>query len=173
MTLSNKRRLLILNGYLSCDNYQYGNADLVDVETLNEIEECVSELNADFVLLGSDMNTDLNRNNAYSNLLADMFERHGLHFGWLHDNSHPTYTYVSSDHRSRSTIDHFVADSEINKEIDNVYVKISAVNPLCHRPIHLSLNMNINTIPVKTGQFHAQIISWGRVSNQHHEIYRQ
>ncbi len=32
------------------------------VETLNEIERCVSELKADFVLLGGDMNTDLSRN---------------------------------------------------------------------------------------------------------------
>ncbi len=74
------------------------------------------------------MNTDTN--NAHSNLLTDMYKWHGLQFGWLHDNSHLTYTYVSSDIRSRSTIDHFVYSSEeIDKAIDNVYVQISAVNP--------------------------------------------
>ncbi len=54
------------------------NADLIYVKTLNEIERCVSELHADFVLLGGDMNTYLSRNNAHSNLLTDMCERHGL-----------------------------------------------------------------------------------------------
>ncbi len=110
--------------------------------TLSEIERCVNDFIEDCVSLGGDMNMDLSRNNAHSNLLADMCEWHGLQFGWLH-NSHPTFTYISSDLRSRSTIDHFVFSSEIDNTINNVYVQIS-----WHRPIYISLNMNISTISV-------------------------
>lgn len=172
MTPHSGIKILMLNLYLPCDNYHQHIASVEYMETLNKVEIILNEVRADRVLLGGDLNTDLSRDNAHSKLLRDMCNRHGLQFAWHHSKATPTYTYMSSDLRSKSTIDHFICSNEMYSDINNVCVNISAVNPSWHRSAHISFNLDFNTIPV-TDQGHTPMISWGKVTDIHYEKYRR
>ncbi len=58
-----------------------------------------------------------------------MCERQQVKFGWQHVNANPQSTFVSSDGRIKSCIDHFLASA-------NMFYDVNSVNVLKH-PLHL------------------------------------
>ena len=119
LTLQNSSTLGLINVYLPCDNYKPVVADPEYAEALTDLEVCLTELNADSVIIGGDMNTDFSRKPAHSGLLSKLCERHNLRIGWNSRKAHPVHTYVSSDLRSRSCIDHFMVSTQLFSEIED------------------------------------------------------
>ncbi len=98
-TLSGGRTLFIVNAYLSCDNYYAVNVEEDFRDTLNDIKIAIEGVSPDNLILGGDLNIDLQCDNAHSKYIEDMCERHQVKFRWQRVNANPEPTFVNSDGR--------------------------------------------------------------------------
>ncbi len=176
LTLGDGKTLFILNVYLPCDNYRQTQAEEQYIETLSDIELAVTEVNADYVLVAGDCNTDLSRNNAHSKELTHLAERLQIQFAWLNPASQPGPTYVSTDLTKQSTIDHVLLSDDLYSNIHECYVISEPTNPSWHSPICVKVSM-----PEVTHELHQETstqllhscTAWNRVTDQMYAMYQQ
>ncbi len=174
ITLDNEQTLFILNVYLPCDNYRQTQADEQYVETLNDIELAVTNVDADQVIIAGDCNTDLSRDNAHSREFIHMAERLQVQFTWLNPVSQPEPTFVSPDLNKQSTIDHFLLSDELYPSVNGNYVITHHTHPSWHRPVCLELS--VPAVPYESlneNQEMQSCTSWNRVTDEMYEMYKE
>ncbi len=81
IALCDGRTLFIANAYLPCDNYHTVNVEEYFKDTVNDIDMAIESVSPDYLILGGDLNIDLERDNAHSKYIEDMCERQQVKFG--------------------------------------------------------------------------------------------
>ena len=75
---------------------------------LNDISTIYNSVNAQYVILGGDFNTDLNRTSHCTNALTDYVNTNDMYFCVNDTCSTVEFTYYSKSSDARSLIDHFI-----------------------------------------------------------------
>ncbi len=175
MKLQHDRSLLMLSAYLPCDNYSMTNCSDEFMDVVSEMELIIEDVAPDMIIVGGDLNIDLSRDNAHSNYIADLCSRNNLCFCWHHNNAKQDYTFVTTDMRSKSCIDHFLVSDNVFSDIESVSVIDHVLNPpgSWHRPIQLVLNMTAPSVNISPPQHNRNdFISWKRIKPVHYEEYK-
>lgn len=175
LTIENNQKLLLLNAYLPCDNYLSERVDECFMNTVNDIELAVEGLNLDFLLIGGDLNIDLQRNNAHSKYIENLCERLNVKLGWLHQKAKCEPTYMSPDGSSSSCIDHFMIGADLYRDVCKVNVLHHPLHPpgSWHRPIQLVINIPVQHVPDSSEPSdNTDIIAWSRVKESHCNKYK-
>ena len=118
-------RLLWINAYLPTDPGLMAGLDDTNLcDCISEIEKVIRETSHTDVLLAADLNWDLVRRTQFANTVRDFVERSGLVTLW---SEHPVdYTHVHTDHKSTSTLDHFLISPRLVPLVSDCGVRHSA-----------------------------------------------
>ena len=140
-------RLLWINAYLPTDPGLMAGLDDTNLcDCISEIEKVIRETSHTDVLLAADLNWDLVRRTQFANTVRDFVERSGLVTLW---SEHPVdYTHIHTDHKSTSTLDHFLISPRLVPLVSDCGVRHSGDNMSRLSPIYLKLKLG--ALPVKT-----------------------
>ena len=106
ISLRDAKQILVICCYMPCDNNHRTQVDDEFIDCLDAVHTCMASKPYHAVIIGGDINIDLNRNSANCNYLKQFADMLQLKFLWEHDNASPSATYESYDGRSTSVIDH-------------------------------------------------------------------
>ena len=124
---------------------EYDDWDLQEV--LLEVQTILASSNYTDVIWAGDLNWDMARVTFFSRTMAAFVEKLGLVSLW---SSHPVnYTYVHTDNKSVSTIDHFLLSPRLLHLVEGCGVVERGDNLSGHCPIWVSLNLG--SLPLKKG----------------------
>lgn len=131
------------------------NVDLY-TDTLHDISQLIACNDASFVVIGGDLNVDLNRQSPCTTALLNFVQSESLFLCNTLPNVQNSYSFESKANGGRSFVDHFLVSESIKDSIHNYYIQDDGDN----LSDHLLLAINIE-IPQ---QLHT-------VSNEHSSIY--
>lgn len=173
MTLSSEESLLLLNCYMPNDTRRKHGPTPEFEECVNKIDEIIQQQNCNHILLGGDLNIDLNRNSANLGLMMEYAVLNSLHFSW--DNSITTqdYTFSAPGMDNGSVIDHFLLSTFMNNAVIRQYVEDIPMEH-GHHPVVLDLMIHSDRIASDTkvtGQRPG--IAWSKVNDLTYSQYSQ
>ena len=141
-------KLLWLNTYMPTDPQRITEYDdSVLREVLLEVETLLTSCTFTDVIWAGDLNWDMKRVTQFSRTMAAFVDRLGLASLW---SQHPVnYTYMHTDHKSVSVIDHFMLSPRLLSLVEDCGVVQRGDNLSGHSPIWVKLRLG--TLPVKQG----------------------
>ena len=136
-----------LNTYFPTDPQLVNEYDDNDLqELLAELESILTKCNFTDIVWGSDLNWDMKRKTFFASRVKEFVDRLGLIPLWTH---HPVdYTHVHTDHKSLSTLDHFLISPRLLPLVDGCGALHRGDNFSRHSPIWLTLN--IGALPLRS-----------------------
>ena len=154
-------RLLWVNTYMPTDPKrltEYDDSDLQEV--LLEVNTILSCSNYTDVIWSGDLNWDMSRATYFSKTMGDFVEKLGLVSLW---SIHPVrYTYMHTDNKTLSVLDHFLLSPRLLDLIVECGVLERGDNLSGHCPIWLKLNLG--RLPAKriSSKWLPRKPSWGK-----------
>ena len=128
LKLDNKIFLLV-NMYMPVDNQRKHHVDSIFLDTMDCLELFMEGCLSDNIIVGGDMNLDLNRGNAHDIYFKDFMERHDLIHTFNLPNADVGYTYYDMDNGGRSCIDHLNVHYSLCDVVKAVSRCDQALNP--------------------------------------------
>ena len=111
----------------SCEEYS---------DVLNAVSECMVKSDADYFIIGGDLNTDLSRRSAHCHLLSDFVQLESLS---LCVDSNVNFTFRNSLNQ-KSNIDHFLISQNLDDCVRELATSDDGDNLSHHLPVSLSLD---------------------------------
>ena len=128
------------------------------------IENLLQTSDYDQFVIGGDFNTDYARNNAHANYLNDFVNRNNMKDLWNENLCDDKYTYLSSDLKASSCIDHIILSNTITVYSFNALQ--DSCNPSCHSPIKCHIAFNNPRIRIPRDGYNAEPrIAWHKVTS--------
>ena len=159
-------KLLWLNTYMPTDPQRVTEYDDTDLqEVLLEVETILSSSNYTDVIWAGDLNWDMKRATYFSRTMYAFVERLGLVSLW---SNHPVrYTYMHTDNKSSSVLDHFLLSPRLLNLVEGCGVVERGDNLSGHCPIWVKLRLG--TLPVKRGTARevARKPAWSKATEDH------
>ena len=156
--------MLIVNVYLPCDNRSKTVVNSEFARSLEVIDKTLLDNEYDLCVLAGDFNVDFVRNNAHSDALKNLIERHSLEKSWT-DVS--TVTFKTPEGNT-SAIDHFFLSSSNSasmKKAESIDYKVNT-KPHGHVPICLELEgFRNNSVDLNDCIPSEKSILWNRVDD--------
>ena len=134
-------KTLLCNVYMPCDGDYHDPLGQSFDNVLSDVRSLVEMNSADFVVLGGDLNTELNRPN--SERVEQLIELCNLQGLFLCLEYRPTsidFTCENSGNRARATIDHFIASENMRANVMNYWCVHDGDNLSDHSPVFLSFD---------------------------------
>ena len=173
------KQCLIVSAYFPGDNRQMLNASTDFKDTLNGIAGIMLRNDHQSLIIGGDLNIDLQRPYAHTQLMIDFAERHGLHFVQSHRLSDYTATYrqpLSAGGERTSCVDHFLVSADIFDSIKDVSLVDSIDNSSFHSPLSFTFDCGLldgRDIPDEEHSDSQPIgIAWHKVNDNHIKLYQ-
>ena len=145
--------LLLLNVYMPCDDNQNRGNVVEYNDILNEICLICNSVDASYLCIMGDFNTEFSRNNAQTRALETFLVRNDLNCYSLAAKEHVPFTYISKINGMRSLIDHCVISENLS-DIMTEYCSIDSVdNASDHLAIQCTLSFDmehVESAPVPT-----------------------
>ena len=139
-------KILWLNTYMPTDPlriHEYDDADLR--EALQEVESILTSCSYTDIVWAGDLNWDMSRVTMFSRTMAAFMEKLGLVSLW---SEHPVkYTYLHTDYKSMSVLDHFMLSPRLLPLVEDCGVVERGDNLSGHSPVWVSLRLG--SLPVK------------------------
>ena len=159
-------RILLCNAYMPCDgNYNDPLSQTFD-NVLSDIKAVIEVNTADFVVVGGDLNTDLNRSDSGRvELLADFISSQGLVLGLEHAVTSVDFTYENSWNHARSTIDHFIISENLGSSFVRQWCIHEGDNLSDHSPLFLEINIPADHV-VESHSAHVPRPNWKLASDR-------
>jgi hypothetical protein len=166
--------VLLVNAYFPCDNHSKTSVDAEYQAALDSALCLWIESDADVVILGGDLNTDISRNNAHFHALNQLAHNMNSDLAWRCSEAQQMDTFISSDGKGRSCIDHFVLSQSISHNISFLNVYDHVLNPSNHLPLFMNVDLDsVNRICGSTSELRQPSIAWGRITDVHITEYRR
>ena len=173
--LSNGLSLLVLCIYMPVDNRSQTVVDYEFDQCVGEVDTLIEKYQCDFVVVGGDLNIDLQRNNAHVECFKDCAIRNELVFTWQYADDPGTATFSSATMTSAgSQIDHILVSKKLSDCIKSVGV-CEIPSDHGHRPVLLCLKMQQFTrfsIKHPSVNNKQEKIAWHKVTYEHYDQYR-
>ena len=172
ITLQDHRTLLLVNCYMPCDDRTRGARYNALLDTINELENLILTTNADFILIGGDLNSDLNRVTHHVNAIREFASVTNLSFGINHVLSNVDFTFESKGSGTRSTIDHFMLDSCLFGII-KYYDTFSSVENLSdHNAVLCELDLDVKYLIQNKDRVYTPNPAWYKASLDDCKTYK-
>ena len=169
------QKFLLVNMYMPVDNHRKHHVDGPFLDTMDCLELFMEGSLSDNIIVGGDMNLDLNRGNAHDIYFKDFMERYDLINTFNLPNADVGYTYYDIENGGRSCIDHL----NVHRSLCGVVKAVSrcdlALNPSKHLPVLVDLDISYDTeVRVNREESQAPLpISWCKVNDKHIMDYHQ
>ena len=105
-----------------------------------------------YIIIGGDLNCELDRNVPQTQALKAFIEEENLYLAINHSMSNVTYT-----HENFSTIDHLIVTPNLADYIVKYESLHTVQNPSDHSPLLLEMNLDIEYLITKNNKFSQQI----------------
>ena len=159
-------RLLWLNTYMPTDPKRITEYDDFELqEVLVEVEAILSTCSYTDVIWGGDINWDMSRVTYFARTMAAFVERLGLVSLW--SNYPVRYTYMHTDNKSVSILDHFLLSPRLLKLVEECGVEERGDNLSGHCPIWDLLNGypgSHHGLKLLKIMLHSSLVIWSRDS---------
>ena len=111
----------------------------------------INENSYDYIFLGGDLNTDLNRSRKHSKIVLDFLEAHGMNYCKLDKSMN--YTFSNEKRNAYSTIDFWCVTSEMMQYLHSYCTIDSAIIFSDHLPVQLCVKLPChNTLALGLGR---------------------
>ena len=164
-------KILWLNTYMPTDPHRMTEYDdSILREVLLEVETLLTNCTYSDVIWAGDLNWDMSRTTYFSRTMEAFMSRLGLVSLWSH---HPVkQTYMHTDHKSVSVIDHFILSPRLLALVEDCGVVERGDNLSGHSPIWVTLRLG--SLPVKAGSasWTPRKPSWSKASQENISHYR-
>ena len=165
---------LLLNSYFPCDPQRETFDDTELINLLANIRSLILTSNCSNILLAGDLNSDFNRQNRFTNSVAEALESLGLIILWDNTDDNPShliskvdYTYMSFQGNITycSTIDHFGASTPVYKAIKEAGVVHSGENLSQHSAIYVKIDFG-NIEYDRTFRKKKKLVCWDKATDE-------
>ena len=159
--------LLLINVYMPCSN---------EKESLEEYSKILLEVSSicllnmvDFIIIGGDWNADPGRKDGKTTLFNEFLKNENLYNALDAENADIPYTFMSNDKignrvGSKSKIDHFIISPSLKNAISEYTILDEHENGSDHRPILLTLDIDINMHKMQERNFKPSV-AWEKCDN--------
>lgn len=158
--------LLLICVYMPCDDRRPNHNLLEYKHVLNDIDTICNMVDAKYVSIGGDFNTDLIRNSYQTHELVRFIDSASMCMCVNDPCSTVDYTYCSRGSGATSQIDHFVISENAIPALTEYYTLDAADNFSEHFPVVCTLDFKVeyidNTAPVKDQAMHKP--AWHRAT---------
>ena len=147
---------------MPCDTtHNYENRALYQ-DILNDIKcICTKYGNIDYVIIGGDFNTDLNRTDSlHSQVLTEFVASEGLSLCLLSDVANVKYTYENESTCAESILDHFIISENLYETILEYRSVHDGHNLSDHAPIMIKLDINMVKLTDKVPRCYGKRPQW-------------
>ena len=134
-------KLIIINSYFPCDSQSNNFNETELVKCLEDINNIISIYPNHKIVITGDLNCDFSRNTPFVNLIRNFIMDRNLTDVWWSFPVDFTYSFISTNRVSHSTIDHFLVSDNIQPCVNEASVIHLGDNLSNHEPIFLSLNL--------------------------------
>ena len=131
--------LLLVCVYMPCDDWRHDANVLEYKNILNEISVLCNSINATYVCLGGDFNTDLSRNTPQTEELKSYILENDLYCCASDNKCEVNYTYCSKINKRTSFIDHFIISNNLKDRLQLLSSSDTVKNPSDHVGLMCSL----------------------------------
>ena len=175
---SEGKTMLILCAYMPQDNRSKTKTDSEFEECINCMEQCIEYHNCTSVIVGGDLNVDLQRTTAHLGCVKQFVDRNSLTFAWAHNLSPTGITYSSKNMiETGSCIDHFLLSQNLDPWVNNMEI-LDILTDHGHRPVQIIVKIEgtkINAHPqarMANCMSNGYNIAWHKVTTKHIETYK-
>ena len=156
-------KILWLNTYMPTDPqriHDYDDSDLREI--LLEVEAILASCSYTDVIWAGDLNWDMSRVTKFSRTMAAFMDRLGLVSLW---SQHPVkYTYMHTDYKSTSVLDHFMLSPRLLALVEGCGIVERGDNMSGHCPIWVSLRLGTLPERKKSKSFIPRKPSWSKAT---------
>ena len=172
LQLKNNQTVLILNVYMPTDSRSMTCADEEYEQCLDSISLCIEENSCDYVLLGGDLNVDLNRKTANLGCMLDFALQTDLLFMWDHNKCPDDTTFTAPNMTTGgSRIDHFLYSNVLHNAIIDIHI-LDTIKEYGHKPVSLKVSFDVLTSStIEETLPNVSKIAWHKVDASHLEQY--
>ena len=164
-------KFLIVCVYMPCDDWR-GNGNVIEYNNiLNDICIVSNSVGANYVCIGGDYNTDLNRNTPQTEALKSYIGDNNLYICTNSTTSSIQYTYRSKINNTRTLIDHFIVSENLGRKLLEVTATDSIHNSSDHLPIKCLIDCNIMYQEHTPPPHHSSRPAWDSASNEEILMY--
>ena len=156
--------ILLISVYMPWDEQREGDNLEEFIGVLNVIKNICLACDTNYIIIGGDLNCDLNRNDPQTQALKSFIEDEHLYLAINHPMAN-----VSHTHESLSTIDHFIVTPNLADYITNYESLHTVQNPSDHSPLLLQMNLDIKYLTTKF-RINSPSISWSKSTKD--QLYR-
>ena len=136
-------KFLIVCVYMPCDDWR-DNGNVIEYNNiLNEINILANSVDATYMCIGGDFNTDLGRNTPQTDVLNTYVSDNNLYFCANSNISSILYTYCSKINNKTTLIDHFIVSENLKSKLLDISSDDSIHNSSDHLPIKCTIDCNI------------------------------
>ena len=158
-------KLLWLNTYMPTDPHKMNEYDDTDLrEILLEVESILTSCSYTDVIWAGDLNWDMIRVTYFSRTMASFIDRLGLVSLW---SQHPVkYTYVHTDYKSMSVLDHFMLSPRLLTLVEECGIVERGDNMSGHCPIWVRLRLGELPLKKKVKSFVPRKPTWSKATDE-------
>ena len=133
-------------------------------DTLNTLSAICTENECEYIIIGSDFNTDISRNTAFTSNL-NKFMKESLAFALVSPVANVTYTYESTISNTKSLIDHFLVSDNLMRHVTQYRAVHKGDNLSDHSYVMIIINVPNLTMRTVTPDCKPQDgIAWNKAS---------
>ena len=171
----NAGKLLLVNVYMPCDDNKVRGNVVEYKDILNDICVLCNSVDATFLCIMGDLNTEFSRNNAQTKALETFITSNDLSCYSLAAKENVPFTYISKINGNRSLIDHCILSENLSDFIVD-YSSIDSVhNASDHLAIQCTLSLgmeNVESAPMPAAAPSARPC-WSKATPEQLTAYRE
>lgn len=165
-------KVLMLCIYCPCDNMSRNHTDSEFSECIDQLEYIINGNDCHAVIIGGDLNVDLNRNTAHRDYVKHFVQNNLLKFCWDHKSAISNHSYENHNGIGVSTIDHFICSVNIFDTVSRMHVIDDVTNTSNHRPIILDFECECVRLHVTNQSMRRPRAVWEKASDAHIKRYK-
>ena len=172
LSMSNGHSMLIINAYLPCDNQSQSVVDDEYTACLDCVFNLINQNDVNMIVLGGDLNTDLDRNNCHSKYLKYICNELRLRFAKdAVDIIDVTNTYEDAS-GSSSFIDHFVCSDNVINNMQSFSVIDDPLNSSNHKSVKMVIKFELDPLQKVDYRIWRSSIDWERTETSDLDRYK-
>ena len=169
--LDNENSVLICNTYMPCDTQREDESYHQSVDVLNEIEQLIHKFDPLHVIVGGDLNTDLDRNTPQTRLLRQHMETFNMTACIDLQIANVPYTFICPATNKTSRIDHFLLTECLSMKVNKCNI---IDNPLHsdHVPLSIELDLPTQYYNCRDSNVYKAKTAWHKATNEQLNNYK-
>ena len=173
MTMENDITVLFINAYMPCDGRQRDARHDEYVDVLNRVQVIMSQYDANYIVFGGDLNTDISRDTPHTQSLTEFISQYDMSMCTTMSHADVPYTFMCERNGEvyTSKIDHMIVNASLADKMNECYIIDKFMSD--HPALIVSLDIEVPRAPCNdNAEFNGRKTAWYKATVNDIENYR-